>query len=108
MPERPLELVSPSHDAILPPPLRPARIHIVQRKFDRDIYVLYKFVMSCFRKYIKWRGGVPEAAKALKRTPGSLYHVLAGRRSVTRSLAEKIEQDSQGRFRKERLMFEKP
>lgn len=63
--------------------------------------------MSCFRKYIKWRGGVPKAAEALKRSPGSLYHVLNGRRALSKKLAELIEQDSKGRFRKERLVFEK-
>lgn len=49
--------------------------------------------------------GIKSYAARLGVSESTVRHLLSGRRSMTREKAEKIELESEGRFKKEDLMF---
>lgn len=61
--------------------------------------------MKLFEEYLLWRGGVAKAAARLGCSSSRLYHVRSGRRPMSKALAESIEKESRGKFRKEELVF---
>ena len=61
--------------------------------------------MDEFKKYIESVGGVPVASKRLGVSPELLYAINRQSRAISKRLAEKIESDSNGVFRKERLLW---
>jgi len=58
-----------------------------------------------FKRYIAFVGGVTEASQRLKCHRSTLYHVLNGIRGISKGMAEKIEKDSKGLIKKEKLIW---
>jgi DNA-binding transcriptional regulator YdaS (Cro superfamily) len=60
---------------------------------------------SLFQQYVELVGGQTEAARRLGITRSMVGHIVNGRRSVSKRLAVAVEQDSNGLFRRERLLW---
>lgn len=66
-------------------------------KTGRDLFV----------EFVERKGGRGEAAKALGCSLALIDHIFARRRSITKTIAEKVESASGGEFRKEHLLWGK-
>jgi DNA-binding transcriptional regulator YdaS (Cro superfamily) len=60
---------------------------------------------SLFQQYVDLVGGQTEAARRLGITRSMVGHIVNGRRSVSKRLAVAVEQDSNGLFRREALLW---
>ena len=58
-----------------------------------------------FEQYVKAVGGRTAASKRLGITLGAVGHILNGRRGMSPEMALKIEQDSNGIFKKEKFIW---
>ena len=58
-----------------------------------------------FAKYVDLVGGRTEAARRLGISPSLVGHICNGRRAVSKRLAVAVEQDSNGVFRREVLLW---
>ena len=61
--------------------------------------------MTLFEQYLKWAGGPETAAKSLGYTSQYMYLVRCGSKPMTRALAEAIDTASNGKFRKQKLLW---
>lgn len=57
------------------------------------------------QSYVEWAGGIALAAKRLGLTVGAVSHYCRGRRRVSPEIAMRMEQDSCGLFKKEKLVW---
>lgn len=61
--------------------------------------------METVLDFILWAGGPTKAAAMVGRSKASMSRLANGKQRLTAQLAEKIEEASNGIFRKERLMW---
>ena len=62
--------------------------------------------MNYFEKYLKWSGTVERAAETIGCTPQYIYMLRSGKKPMSRQVAEKIEKATNGKFKKERILWE--
>ena len=60
---------------------------------------------NTFREYVDWAGGAAKAAEQLGCSESLIYHVLNGRRNVSRNMANRVHEVSAGRFDRVELIF---
>jgi DNA-binding transcriptional regulator YdaS (Cro superfamily) len=58
-----------------------------------------------FVQYVELVGGISEAARRLGISRSLVGHICNGRRAVSKRLAVAVEQDSNGVFRREALLW---
>ena len=61
--------------------------------------------MSLFDKYVDWAGGPEKAAESVGYTSQYIYLVRCGSKPMTKKLAEKIHEHSNGKFNKIKLLW---
>ena len=62
-------------------------------------------IKSLFQEYVDLVGSRREVCRRLDISESLVGHILSGRRNVSTDLALKIEQDSGGKIRKEKLIW---
>lgn len=60
---------------------------------------------NLFQQYVDLVGGQQEAARRLGISRSLVGHIVNGRRAVSKRIAVAVEQDSNGLFRRERLLW---
>lgn len=59
-----------------------------------------------FTQFVEWVGGPKRAAHALDKSESLIHHVMQGRRNVSRDVANRVHEISNGRFDRADLFFE--
>ena len=64
------------------------------------------FVMNTkFKEFVDWCDGPKKAAQRLQCSESLVFHILNGRRNVTRETANRIHEVSNGRFDRAEMFF---